>query len=99
MTAILNIVDSLAVPCDEGFTSKCLCGNIEYQGKVQYVVNCTNTNFQNATVLQNLPSKTQVCLNHYILAKSSLVLFSKYFTVAFHSSGLMSRVEEAKSKQ
>uniref|UniRef100_A0A1B6LFC2 LRRCT domain-containing protein n=1 Tax=Graphocephala atropunctata TaxID=36148 RepID=A0A1B6LFC2_9HEMI len=52
----------LATPCDEEFSSKCFCGNIKYLDKVQYVVNCTNTQFQNASVLQNLPSKTQVLI-------------------------------------
>uniref|UniRef100_A0A1B6EMD3 LRRCT domain-containing protein n=1 Tax=Cuerna arida TaxID=1464854 RepID=A0A1B6EMD3_9HEMI len=52
----------LVTPCSDGFSSKCLCGDIEYLGKIQYVVNCTNTQFQNASVLQNLPSKTQVLI-------------------------------------
>lgn len=51
---------SIQTQCDAEFSSKCSCGDMDYLGKVQYVVNCTNTNFQNASVLQNLPSKTQV---------------------------------------
>jgi len=59
---LISTVKSLAIPCDEEFTSNCLCGMIEYQNTNQYVVNCTDTKFQNASVLQNLPSKTQVLI-------------------------------------
>ncbi|XP_054271638.1 toll-like receptor 3 [Macrosteles quadrilineatus] len=60
--SVILPVKSLVVPCNDSFTSKCLCGDIDYMGKRQFVVNCTNTNFQNASVLQNLPSKTQVLI-------------------------------------
>ncbi|XP_014247094.1 phospholipase A2 inhibitor [Cimex lectularius] len=47
--------------CDEPF-EKCLCGEMEYVGRMQYVLNCTGHGFTNASILQHLPQKTQVLI-------------------------------------
>jgi hypothetical protein len=53
--------------CGPEFGGKCSCGKGEYEGKnEQYIVNCTNTGFNNTSVLQHIPSQTQVCTKHYM---------------------------------
>ena len=47
--------------CGPNFEGKCWCGVAQYQEKnEQYIVNCTNTGFNNASVLQHIPAETQV---------------------------------------
>lgn len=40
----------------------CLCGYQLYQNTMQYVVNCTNTNLRNTSVLEHMPLKVQVLI-------------------------------------
>jgi len=52
--------------CSPEFGGKCTCGKGEYEGRnEQYIVNCTNTGFNNTLVLQHIPPQTQVCTKHY----------------------------------
>jgi len=47
--------------CGPEFGGKCSCGEGQYQEKKgQYIVNCTNTGFNNTSVLQHIPPQTQV---------------------------------------
>ncbi|EEB16641.1 Trophoblast glycoprotein precursor, putative [Pediculus humanus corporis] len=48
--------------CDSIFHGKCFCGNLIYQDRVQYVVNCTNTQFTNSSVLEYLPEEVEVLI-------------------------------------
>ncbi|KAL1131743.1 hypothetical protein AAG570_011356 [Ranatra chinensis] len=51
-----------AIGCDQPGFSKCICGDIEFRGKVQYVLNCTDVGFTNASVLSQLPPQIQVLI-------------------------------------
>lgn len=42
--------------------AKCHCGETEYLFKKQYIVNCTNTGFNNTTPLQKLPENIEVLI-------------------------------------
>jgi len=47
--------------CGPKFGGKCWCGVGQYQeNNEQYIVNCTNTGFNNTSVLQHIPAQTQV---------------------------------------
>lgn len=48
--------------CGSGLPEGCLCGYQLYQDVVQYVVNCTNTNLYNTSVLKNMPENVQVLI-------------------------------------
>lgn len=51
--------------CNPDFSSKCLCGIEKYNDEDLYVVNCSDTGFKSAEILQHLPSQTQV--NFFII--------------------------------
>ncbi|XP_014290367.1 trophoblast glycoprotein isoform X2 [Halyomorpha halys] len=42
--------------------AKCYCGEAEYLFKKQYIVNCTNTGFNNTIPLQKLPDNVEVLI-------------------------------------
>lgn len=46
--------------CGPQFKGKCYCGTVNYQDKEQYVVNCTNTQFTDSTMLESLPEEVEV---------------------------------------
>lgn len=48
--------------CPSPFNGKCFCGETEYDQRQQYVVNCTNAGFQNASVLEYMPSNVEVVI-------------------------------------
>uniref|UniRef100_A0A6M2DUV4 Putative leucine-rich transmembrane protein n=1 Tax=Xenopsylla cheopis TaxID=163159 RepID=A0A6M2DUV4_XENCH len=48
--------------CGNLFKGKCICGMTTYGDREQYVVNCTNTDFKDTTVLENLPEATEVLI-------------------------------------
>ncbi|XP_044011936.1 SLIT and NTRK-like protein 4 isoform X2 [Aphidius gifuensis] len=48
--------------CGPEFMGLCICSKICFEGKYRYVVNCTETNFQNAKMLQFLPDETEVLI-------------------------------------
>lgn len=52
--------------CGLKFGGKCSCGVGQYQEKNdQYIVNCTNTDFNNTLVLQHISPETQVGTRSY----------------------------------
>lgn len=48
--------------CGMKFDGKCACGVIQYDYRMQYVVNCTNAGFTNATVLEYMPTEVEVLI-------------------------------------
>ncbi|XP_057335574.1 phospholipase A2 inhibitor [Microplitis mediator] len=48
--------------CGPAFENRCYCSRICYEGKHQYVVNCTNSQFSTTQPLAHLPNKTQVLI-------------------------------------
>lgn len=48
--------------CGPEFGGKCYCGYYMYDYKERFVVNCTDTNFTNATMLEALPNQTEVLI-------------------------------------
>lgn len=54
--------ESPPTACASGLPAGCLCGYQLYQDVVQYVVNCTNTNLRNTSVLENMPENVQVLI-------------------------------------
>jgi hypothetical protein len=46
--------------CDLPHFSKCTCGEMEFNDKMQYVLKCVDTGFTNASILAHLPSEIQV---------------------------------------
>lgn len=48
--------------CGPKFQNKCSCGEVDYEGHKQYVVNCTNTGFRDTSVLEFMPEETQVLI-------------------------------------
>ncbi|XP_026474196.1 phospholipase A2 inhibitor [Ctenocephalides felis] len=48
--------------CGKLFNGKCICGLTTYGDREQYVVNCTNTGFEDTKVLENLPEATEVLI-------------------------------------
>jgi hypothetical protein len=51
----------VSADCGPKFGGKCWCGVGQYQeNSEQYIVNCTNTRFENTSVLQHIPAQTQV---------------------------------------
>jgi hypothetical protein len=56
--------------CGPKFGGKCSCGEGQYQEKnEQYIVNCTNTGFNNTSVLQHIPPQTQVGTKTYYVGQ------------------------------
>ncbi|XP_018328254.1 vasorin [Agrilus planipennis] len=48
--------------CKTPLLKKCKCGRGPYDGKELFIVNCTNTGFQNTDMLVELPEETQVLI-------------------------------------
>uniref|UniRef100_A0A1B6DSY9 LRRCT domain-containing protein n=1 Tax=Clastoptera arizonana TaxID=38151 RepID=A0A1B6DSY9_9HEMI len=48
--------------CSPEFSTQCYCGKTKYYYEDLYVVNCTNTHFKNASMLQYLPDETEVLI-------------------------------------
>lgn len=46
--------------CDPEMRGKCICGEVVYERKLQFLVNCTDSGFNNTTPLQHLPPETEV---------------------------------------
>ncbi|XP_021938408.1 trophoblast glycoprotein [Zootermopsis nevadensis] len=61
---LLSLELSLAFgDCGPEFGGKCSCQKGEYDGKnEQYIVNCTDTGFNDTSVLQHIPPQTQVLI-------------------------------------
>ncbi|XP_074096003.1 trophoblast glycoprotein isoform X1 [Cotesia typhae] len=58
----LETKESARLECGPAFQNLCYCSRICYEGKHQYVVNCTDTKFKSTLPLENLPNKTQVLI-------------------------------------
>lgn len=56
------LAGSYAGDCGEKFHGKCSCGLQPYNSQTQYVVNCTNEGFRDATVLEYIPTETEVVI-------------------------------------
>jgi len=48
--------------CPRDFGGRCLCGKVTYNGQEKYVVNCTNTGFNDPAMLEKLPVETEVVI-------------------------------------
>lgn len=48
--------------CGPEFGGKCFCGYYMYDYKEHFVVNCTDTGFTNASMLETLPDRTEVLI-------------------------------------
>lgn len=48
--------------CGIKFQNKCSCGLGEFYDRIQYIVNCTNTGFRDTSMLQALPTQTEVLI-------------------------------------
>lgn len=62
----LETESSARLECGAAFRNKCICSRICYEGRHQYVVNCTNSGFTDVEPLENLPNKTQVIFNEFL---------------------------------
>ncbi|XP_077302946.1 trophoblast glycoprotein [Arctopsyche grandis] len=62
LTVVQIFVHALGKGCGPKFGDKCNCGRIEYDYRDQFVVNCTNQNFNNTDILAELPDETQVLI-------------------------------------
>ncbi|KAI9559713.1 hypothetical protein GHT06_013718 [Daphnia sinensis] len=60
MMAIIG--SSFATTCPPDFGGRCVCGQANYNGKERYLVNCTNTHFNDAAMLEKLPIQTEVVI-------------------------------------
>lgn len=58
----LETKESARLECGPAFNNLCYCSRICYEGKHQYVVNCTDTKFTSTLPLESLPNKTQVLI-------------------------------------
>ncbi|XP_063993265.1 phospholipase A2 inhibitor [Diachasmimorpha longicaudata] len=58
----LESLDSARLECGPAFQNRCFCSRICYEGRHQYVVNCTNSKFMDVKPLESLPNKTQVLI-------------------------------------
>jgi len=56
----LETSESSKLECGPIFRNRCHCLRTCYDGHHQYVVNCTNTGFQDTSPLTHLPNETQV---------------------------------------
>ena len=52
----------MAEKCPPDFLGRCTCGKTTYIGQERYVVNCTNSNFKSAAVLEVLPNITEAVI-------------------------------------
>lgn len=59
---IFQIREIVNQNCGPKFNGKCSCGIVNYIGEPKYIVNCTNTNFQNTSVLEYLPNNIEVLI-------------------------------------
>ena len=48
--------------CGAKFQGKCQCGIVEYEEQQKYVVNCTNSGFRDTTMLEFLPTQTEILI-------------------------------------
>lgn len=71
--AYLFIGVILVESCPIEFQNRCLCGTVSYLGKQRFVVNCTNSEFEDALMLENLPPQTEA------LIFTGNLLIIKYF--------------------
>ena len=70
---IISIIElSSAVTCPPDFGGRCICGKASYNGKPRFLVNCTNTQFNDAAMLEKLPIQTEVVI--FTGKSSSIVL-------------------------
>ncbi|XP_055377769.1 phospholipase A2 inhibitor isoform X2 [Condylostylus longicornis] len=53
---------AFAGDCGSNFKAKCTCGEMPYDGILQYVVNCTNAGFTNTNILESMPNETQILI-------------------------------------
>lgn len=53
---------SFAVNCPPDFGGRCTCGRTNYNGRSKFIVNCTNTQFNDASMLEKLPNQTEVVI-------------------------------------
>ncbi|KAH0954198.1 hypothetical protein HN011_000615 [Eciton burchellii] len=58
----LETSESSKLECGPIFRNRCHCLRTCYDGHHQYVVNCTNTGFQDTSPLTHLPNETQVLI-------------------------------------
>ena len=60
---VLTIVSyCLAETCPRDFRGRCICGKAIYNGVSKYLVNCTNSGFDNAAMLEDMPVETEVLI-------------------------------------
>lgn len=60
---VVAIVGScFAITCPPDFGGLCVCGQANYNGKARFLVNCTNTKFNDAAMLEKLPIQTEVVI-------------------------------------
>ncbi|KAF5288108.1 hypothetical protein FQA39_LY15495 [Lamprigera yunnana] len=59
---IVCVAGAQCESCKSSLLQKCICGRINYNRHVQYVVNCTNTGFTTTEMLADLPEETQVLI-------------------------------------
>jgi len=52
----------MADSCPRDFLGRCKCGKSIYNGVSRYLVNCTNSGFNNAAMLEDMPVETQVLI-------------------------------------
>jgi len=52
----------LAETCPRDFRGRCICGKAVYNGVPRYLVNCTNSGFDNAAMLEDMPVETEVLI-------------------------------------
>lgn len=53
---------SFADSCPPDFGGRCSCGKTNYNGRERFLVNCTNSQFQDAAMLEKLPVETEVVI-------------------------------------
>lgn len=56
----LETLESSRLKCGSFFKNRCHCLRTCYDGHHQYVVNCTDTRFRDASPLSHLPNEAQV---------------------------------------
>lgn len=58
----LETLETAKLKCGPSFGGRCLCMRTCYENHYQFVVNCTNSGFRDATPLSHLPNETQVLI-------------------------------------
>ncbi|XP_075146501.1 trophoblast glycoprotein [Haematobia irritans] len=53
---------SISTSCGPNFPSTCACGREMYEGTMQYIVNCTNAQLRNTSVLEFMPQDVEVLI-------------------------------------